>query len=545
MGTSTVVLFKIALRNHRIGFLILTGLPGLLALANSAAFGLIAGETPESRLAFAQSMEIIGQQLTYLLPVPDRVDALGGYLHWRVIGIVVLMFGVWGVMAATGSTRAQEDQGNWEQWLSVGISRLRLMTTSAAAFAAAAAASIFIVMMMMWGGAVAAGETLALGDALQEGVALFAVSFTAFSIGLVAAQLRGSGRTALTTGATVVIGLFFLNSLSRSIDALTSVHRISPFFWADRTNAMVPGGSIDVAALAVLAAAALSLTAIATVMFMRRDVGSGWFSRRGVETPSYTASHNPLLKMPVLSEIYEQRASLALWGAVIVTLSAFIGSLTKSAADFIQEIPAFEVYRALLGVENVHEALLGASGFGLMQLILAGFAITTVARWASDDADGRLEMTLSAPRNRWRVVIERALMLAVVSLFFILVSVAAMVVSARSQGIEVDAGLMYRASLGLVPFSLSFGALGGALVTRYPRLSVTVLSVVAITSFFILQMGPLLRWPDWVLHLSVFTLFGTPVVNGTYWPGMAALAGIIVAGFGVAVRNIQVRDVGQ
>ena len=59
-----------------------------------------------------------------------------------------------------------------------------------------------------------------------------------------------------------------------------------------------------------------------------------------------------------------------------------------------------------------------------------------------------------------------------------------------------------------------------------------------------LVVGPLLRWPDWVLYLSVFTLFGTPVVDGTYWPGMWALAGVIVAGFGVALRNIQVRDVG-
>lgn len=545
MSTSTAVLFKIALRNHRVGFLILTGLPGLVAVANSAAFGLIAGETEQSRLAFAQSMTIVGQQLTYLLPAPDQVETLGGYLHWRVIGFVVLMFSVWGVMAATGSTRAQEDRGNWEQWLSVGVSRVRLMLTSAAAFAAAATTSVFIVITVMWVGAMAAGETLALGDALLEGLALLVVTLTAFSVGIVVAQLMGSGRTALSVGATLIVVLFFVNSLSRSIDALTTVNRVSPFFWVDRTNSMVPGGSLDAAALGVLGAAALGLTTLATVMFVRRDVGSALFARRGVENVSYTASRNQVLKIPVVSDIYEQRLSLALWTAVIVTLSAFVGSLAKSAADFIEDLPAFEIYRSLLGVEDVYEALLGLSGFSLMQLILAAFAITTVSRWASDDTDGRLEMMLSAPTHRWRVVVERALMLAIVSLLFIFVGLAAMVASITSQGISVDVGLLARAALGLLPFSLSFGALGAAMVTSYPRTSVGVLSVVAITSFFILQMGPLLRWPEWVLNLSVFNLYGSPVVEGTNWPGMAALAGITVVGFGVALRNIQARDVGR
>ena len=201
MGTSTAVLFKIALRNHRVGFLILTGLAGLLAFANSAAFSVIAGETAQSRLAFAQSMELIAQQLTYLLPIPDRIETLGGYLHWRVIGFIVLMFGVWGVMAATGSTRAQEDRGNWEQWLSVGVSRLRLMVMSAIAFAAAAGTSVLIVVVMMWGGAMAAGESLGFGDVVLEGIALFVVTSTAFSIGLLVAQFMGSGRTSLSVAA--------------------------------------------------------------------------------------------------------------------------------------------------------------------------------------------------------------------------------------------------------------------------------------------------------------------------------------------------------
>jgi ABC-2 type transport system permease protein len=545
MGTPTTILLRIALRNHRVGFLILTVLPGLVALSNASAFGVIAGETEQSRLAFAQSMELIGYQLTYLLPVPNQVETIGGYLHWRVIGFITLMFSVWGVMAATGSTRAQEDQGNWEQWISVGASRLRLMVTSIAAFAATSGLSIFIVVTVMWGGAVVAGETLALSNALQEGIAIFVVTLTAFSIGATVAQLTGNGRTALSAGATLIIVLFFLNSLSRSIDVLTHVNRVSPFFWVDRTNAMVPGGSLDGGALTLLLAVTLVLSTTATTIFIRRDLGSAWWARVSTTGTSFTTSRNPLVRIPIVSDLYEQRLALTLWTAVIGTLSAFVGSMAKSGVDFIEDLPRFEGYRSLLGIDNPYEAMLGVSGFSLMQLILAAFAITTVARWASDDTNGRLEMTLSAPVRRWRVVAERALMLTFVSLFFIFVSVAAMVSSITSQGVHVDVGLLAKAACGLLPFSLSFGAIGAAIVTRNPRLAVGVLSVVAITSFFILQIGPWLRWPDWIINLSVFNLYGSPVVDGTYWPGMAALTAITIAGFGIALRNIQVRDIGR
>ena len=363
MGNPNSILFKIALRNHRMGFLILTVLPGMIGLVNSTAFSVIAGETEQSRLAFAQSMEIIGQQLTYLLPVPHRIETLGGYLHWRVLGFLGLMFSVWGVMAATGSTRAQEDRGNWEQWLSVGVSRFRLMTTSAMAFAAVAGVSVSIVIIAMWTGAIVVGENLSLKDALLEGLALFVITLNAFSIGTVVAQFTGSGRTALSFGAALVVILFFANSLSRSIDALVTTSRISPFFWFDRTNSLVPGGSFDIGALILLLGSTVLLIMIATVMFIRRDLGSAWFVQHRGKKVKYAASRNSLLKIPVITDIYEQRLSLALWTVVIILLSGFIGSTAKSAADFIQDLPTFEVYRSLLGIENVYEAFLGLSGF--------------------------------------------------------------------------------------------------------------------------------------------------------------------------------------
>src|SRR5437879_7097039 len=102
------MLIRIALKQQTVG-LIALALAGVLGgVLNALAFIQIAGTTPAERAAFAQQMTLLGAQLSYMLPVPVRIDTLAGYLEWRWFGTLVVIFGIWAAISASGSGRGED-----------------------------------------------------------------------------------------------------------------------------------------------------------------------------------------------------------------------------------------------------------------------------------------------------------------------------------------------------------------------------------------------------------------------------------------------------
>src|SRR5262249_54865060 len=114
---------------------------------------------------------------------------------------------------------------------------------------------------------------------------------------------------------------------------------------------------------------------------------------------------------------------------------------------------------------------------------------------------------------------------------------------APAQDIHPDSGRLLLATALLVPLALAFGGLGAAIIARWPRLAVPVLSLVAVGGLLPQPGGPLFRWPSWALDLSVFTLYGTPLTTGVFWTGLWAMVAVIVLGFGVGLVAMRYRDV--
>lgn len=114
--------------------------------------------------------------------------------------------------------------------------------------------------------------------------------------------------------------------------------------------------------------------------------------------------------------------------------------------------------------------------------MLVAFALTRVARWSSDDNDGRLEMQLSAPVPRWWVVVERAIASLAGTFVVIAIGAAVFHVAASARSIGLHAGDLIVASLALLPFVLSFAALGAVLTSRVSRMAIVVLATFAFLS---------------------------------------------------------------
>jgi ABC-2 type transport system permease protein len=464
-----------------------------------------------------------------------------------VYGALPILFGFWALLSAAGATRGDEERGLIEQWLAAGVGRLRYLLTRFIGFAISAVIAITLTSAAIDTGAASAGSALPVGPLLEVSVALLGLTLAVYALTTAVAQLTASRGAAAGLGGLAVGVMFFVNGLSRSVDSLRPLAQaISPFYYYDRTQPLSPGGTFDVAATLALFAVA-ALLAVLALWFMRvRDIGSALIRLPARPRP-YTdrPSPNPLLRMPVLASIYEQRLGVLAWGMGAAFFAFYLASAARQTAGLIQGSAGFRNYLTLAGHGNPYVALTGYFWFGIALLLLAVYAVTQVARWSADDNEGRLEMILSAPVSRTRVVIERAVALMLRLAIIIAISSVALDLGGAVANIQFDLAALTVASLLLVPFGLSFAAIGAVLASRAPRATVAVLVTYTFLSYLITQLGPLLRWPDWALKLSVFNLYGAPLTNGVDWTGLWIMLAITIGGFGVGALLMQRRDVGS
>ena len=538
------MMLRIGLRFHRTGMISTAAIGAFSGMLQSLGFQAIVGTSESARQQFGLQMQLLGRQLSYLVPLPVHPETLAGYVQWRAFGFFPVIFGFWALIAGSGAIRGDEDRGLLELWLASGTSRARVTAARTGAFVIAVAASILVVLVLTGLGATIVGSPLPIEGLLADGAALLAVTVACFALALLIAQFVDSRRVAAGVSAIVLLALFLLNSLGRTLEAPARFRGVSPFYYVDRTNGLSPGGQIDWASTLGVSAAALALVALAGVAFTRRDLGAGLVRpRRAVRPRVIEPSRNPFLRVPVLATIYEQRVGLTAWMVSTALLALFMTSLAKSVADLVNHIPIFRAY--VSGQGDLNRAVISVFWFAMMPLVLGAFAITQVSRWTTDDTEGRLEMVLSEPVSRRRVALERAGALLVATTFIAVVGSAVTLWAADAQGISLGVESIALATALLLPFGLAFGSLGAALAGWIPRATVLLLSGYAVVSYFLTQFVPLFRWPQWVANLSIFYLYGTPLTTGVYWTGFWVLMAIIAIAMTIGLLSFQRRDLGR
>ena len=541
-------LLRLSLRLSRTGFVACAVIGALSGVLQAGGFATAAGGTPAERQIFAAQMEPLAAQMSYLLPLPRRIDTLAGFVQWRSFGLLPLVFGFWTLFAAAGAVRADEERGLVEQWLGAGVSRVRYVVARLVGFVIAASGAISITCVATGAAAAAVGEPIAAVRLALQGTVLLATVAALYALFLLVAQFVTTARSAAGVGGGLLAVLFFLNSFSRTQEAVEPFARISPFWHHDRTRALLPDGSFDLASTLVLAGAAVALAALAGGAFRGRDLGASVLAGRPRPTPPvFMPSANPLLRLPVVPALYEQRLGLTFWLLGVAVGAVFFASLTRTVIDLMVGTPSMRAYldAMMRGGTNYYQAFVGFGWFGVLQLLLAVYVVTQTARWVSEDADGRLEMVLSAPVHRWWVPVERGLALSVAVLAIGGLGAVAAGLGLVAQDIALDWAALTSAALLLLPLGLALAAVGATLVGCWPRAAVVVVATCGIGGYFIPQFGLLLQWPEWAMRLSVFELYGSPLARGVYWEGLWILLGIAAAGFGLAMFGMERREVGR
>ena len=539
-----MILFRLALRSHRTGAIATAAIGAISGILNGVGYIQVVGHDLAARQAFAQQMEILGRQLAYLLPQPVQLETLGGYLTWRSFGTVATIYAIWGLLAATGAGRGDEERGLTELWLSTGVARARLLLVRSAGFALMAVLSIAVTMAVTAAGAAGVGEPLPIAAVLAESLPLTGITLWGFGIGLVVAQLVATRRTASVIAGIVVIALFTLNSVVRAGGDPGAVKWLSPFYLFDRSAPLLVGGRVDLPASLALIVEAMIFVAVCAWGFARRDVG-GTFVRGRLRSapPAYRPSRDPLLRLPVLALVGQQRGWIAGWAIAMAALAYFLSSLARTVVDSLRSVPSLQVYLDRLGVLRPAD-MVGVMWFSTALLILSIFVVAQVNGWAADDAEGRLEIVIAAGASRARVVVERIGALLVASAIIAAVSTAAVWLASGVFDLGVPADRAFLAGLLMLPVVFALGSIGHVVVGWRPRVAVVLLAAVAVISYFTQEFAPLFDLPNWVERTSFFVLYGQPMTHVDV-PGAATLMVIGAAGTFVAIAAMERRDVGR
>ncbi|HYU81513.1 MAG TPA: ABC transporter permease subunit [Candidatus Polarisedimenticolia bacterium] len=541
-----MTLLRLALRSHRTGLLGTGMVVAAGGFINALGFAQIAGDNPAARAVFAQQMELLARQLTYLLPSPSQLDTMAGYLTWRWFGSAVLVYAFWALLAGTGAGRGDEERGLAELWLSTGVSRLRFIAVRVVGFAAIAALSILVMLVVTDIGATIGKEPLDIGLLALEGLATWALTLFVFAFAVFVSQLVTTRRGATGIAGIVVLALFMLNSAARSGVDIGAIRWLSPFYLFERSTPLLRGGLLDIPATAALAVGSLVLVAIAVVGFVRRDIGGPLF--RGALRTSRVERRpagDPLLRAPILAIVDQQRVWIVGWAIGLVVLAGFLASITKVMVDAFgnSDIPMLRAYFERAGI-NAYADFVGVIWFSTLLLLISLFVAVQVNGWAADDAEGRLETILSAPVSRARVVVERIAAVVIACALLVAASSVAVYLTATSAGISLPSGRFVFASAAVLPVAYAFSGIGHALVGWRPRVAVAILGALAVVGYFTQQFAPIFQWPEWTTNLSLFALYGTPMSKDD-WGGIATLVAIGLAGTAVAIVAMRRRDVGR
>jgi ABC-2 type transport system permease protein len=214
------------------------------------------------------------------LDLPEGVaDLLGGADYGTITGWMRSEIGaVYGplvlaaiaITGAVGATAREEEDGILGLTLAYPIARSRLLLAKAAAVAVTVLAVAFGTFAGLVAGVAAAGGGIGMGDlaALALHLAFFGLALGALALALAAC----TGRAAVASGGAAAFGVlaFLVNGFAPLVDGLAWLKYLTPFYYCTGHDPIANG--VHLGDLAVLAAAAIVLTAVAVMGFARRDL---------------------------------------------------------------------------------------------------------------------------------------------------------------------------------------------------------------------------------------------------------------------------------
>jgi ABC-2 type transport system permease protein len=526
------------IRDSRLAFIIAAGLLGGMALVMGVAVSSVF-PSPAARLEVDKLVGSIPASMVNLFGKPLKLGTLGGYMTFKYGAIFALGTALWSILALSSTLAGEASRGSLDFVAAAPFGKRRIALEKLAAHLTMLGLAMAILAVTTTASSTLFGDA-SLGDTIPPlssvGFALWAGFIALFFGGLAFALAPVLGRAGSAGVAGLVMVLLWV---ANGLDVGGPLVLVSPFRWTADHVALV--GEYGWAGLALVGVVGVVFLAIGVELFLRRDLGV----TAGLSLPGVPAAvlgvHGPV------SRAFGDQLPRALsWGIGLGLMGALVASLVGPMADQLGNDPNLKAtFAAIFPGFNLSSAGGWLQMYAQLLLIAAGFAATTfVSKWASDEADGRLEMVLTTPTARARWVVAGGIAAILASAVMTLLFALGIGMGAASGGVAAGEPMVGSIAFGLYAAAIvGVGvAVGGLWRTS---LAAELAALVVVATYLIDLVVPPLKLPDWVHQLALTAHMGQPMV-GTWDPaGIVACLVIAVGGIALGAWGVARRDIGR
>src|SRR5438128_2721888 len=456
---------------------------------------------------------------------PIKIDTAGGYATWKY-GLTILVVTIWPILAQSAMLRGEEDRGSMDILLSLPRTRIRVVLEKVAAMWTALLLMALLIGLLAFAGGTKVSAGISLGDAILFGINIALISGVFGAIALLVSQFTQERRTAAGVTAGILLVFIVLDMVHRVVANADWLSRLSPVYYFNLSKPLVAGYGANAGAMVVLVAISIVLTGAAVWLFPRRDIGGVVAGPRFLSLPQRAARPaRPVLRGDwSLRSVYSRSLAMvaaptAWWTLAIAGFAGWMVVVDQQTAAKLKTIlessPVMRGFMNLGGGDAAINVAILSAIFIFMPVLLMAFAVTQANRWSADEDDGRLEVLLSTPQPRLRVILGRFAALSTATVVISLVTLVVTLVVASAIGLTLDSSHVAAATLSMVPLGLLVAAIG-YLLSGWLRAAGEsgLLSCRLVMWLLISFMGPSLNFPDAALRLSAFYYYGTPLLNG-------------------------------
>ncbi len=531
-------LFRFAVRSHLVGA-VACAIGGGVAMWIEALGFVREMETFQGgAAAFGSSIAAAAEAMRVLRWPAERLDTLGGFLTYHNVVLLPLLLGLYAAIQGAQALRGAEEKRVLDLWLATGVSRWRVALARSAAFAVALAVAAGGVAVGLLAGTALGGDAQ-VGASIVVAVEGSLAAGVFYALAMLLSSVFVTSGTAAGVTALAMTALYVLTNLSDRLGAFEWVRFLSPFFYRQRSDVLIPGREVDVLATAALVVMWIGLVVLGGYAFTRRDHGAALWRRAEPVTGGARATGPAWRPALWLASLLEQRVGLLAWAAgaaVFMGVYAWIVPQVQDVWDRMGFLKAF-----LPGGGTSALAQVNALAMEMLGPLVAAFAIWQAARWARERTDGRDDLVLAHPVTRTRLVLERLAGLVLGALVVVAGAMAGHVAGSLVVGLPIDAAALARTVADLMLLAVAVGGVGAVAVAVFGGAAVPLLTGWIVAGYLVVLFAPLFDWPAWISRLSLFDAFGRPYLGTPDVYGLTSLAALGVAGAALAIASLERR----
>jgi ABC-2 type transport system permease protein len=482
-------------------------------------------------------------QLFRFLGDPFAIQTPEGFITFRWMGALLpLILSIWPILAGARLLRGEEERGTMDVLLASPQLRARLLLSKLAALVIAL---LLIAVLFAFGivvGEARLGGHVDLVRALLAGLNLGLLAFFFGMVALLFSQLTIS-RGAAAGGASGLLLLALLLDITGRLIKSSWLQYLSPFYYYNLNRPLIPSFPDQPAGALLLVGLSLLCAGASLVLFARRDIGRAAFSRlwwQGKQANghqevirSLSRAERSLSTRTVSLHTLSQEGWSAFWwllGLVIFCVYCLILALNIQQAFYklVQETPLLQQL-FFDTPTNTNTALLGTFLFTFMPALVVIFALTLALKWSSDLENGRLELMLSTPNSRARILLERFGVSFLLILLAPVLTWLCILVGAQLGHMNVDQGRILAASFNMLPMALLTMGLVYALAGRLRHAALLgLLTAYLVLAYLEETLEGAIQMPSWLMSLSIFHLYGNPIFLGVNWGNFLGMTGVAI-----------------